>query len=508
MPIPLPLLDDRRFSDLVPLLRDLIPGETTLWDDFNPSDPGITLVELWSALAEQVLYRIDLVSNASETNFLKLLLDPALPVTADVRLRLAPQFGIVEIPPGIQFHAHVLSPSQTLVFETYQTTLSTDPLSPPGEIEMVVSVRSRVVVQNELLGTSSGEPDQVFQLADGPVLVDDRNIGTLPGDYNPNARISVDGVPWEFVPDFLEAATGPLSPHYMVEKRTGCVRFGNHLKGRVPVAGAHIVADQYQVIRGPEVRVGADSLTLVDSLPGVLPADVLSVRNRPAEGGEFIYSFKDQARSTGLELFAGQSRVVTRNDLTLALVEQFNRQQISFVSPGPPELVERAFAVPNRDLRGAPPYAPLPGALSVVILPKPDPLGATPFTPSPTLIQQFRHFLDRRRLITTRVHVVGPRPVVVTLAVQVAPESAVDVPLVRAAVAARLRAFFHPFTGGDDGAGWPVGRDVYRSEIFQQAESVEGVDFVLSVAINGSTAVSRLRLEEIDLPDLAVTVTV
>jgi hypothetical protein len=250
-----------------------------------------------------------------------------------------------------------------------------------------------------------------------------------------------------------------------------------------------------------------DTLTLVDPLPGVLPADVLGVRNRPAEGGEFIYPFSE-ARSTGLQLFAEQSRVITRADVTRALVEQFNRQQISFVSPAPPEFVQRAFVVPNRDLRGVPPYAHQPGALSIVILPRPDPLGSAPFTPSPTLIQQFRHFLDGRRLITTRVHVVGPRAVPVALAVQVVPEPGADVSLVRAAVEARLRGFFHPFSGGDEGAGWPVGRDVYRSEIFQQAEAVEGVDFVLSVAISGSAAVSRLQLEEIDLPEVGVTVTV
>jgi hypothetical protein len=123
-------------------------------------------------------------------------------------------------------------------------------------------------------------------------------------------------------------------------------------------------------------------------------------------------------------------------------------------------------------------------------------------------LQRFAHFLDRRRLVTTRVHVVGPRRVVVTVNVQVSPEAGVDVPLVRAAVEAALRAFFDPYTGGDEGAGWPVGRDVYRSEIFQKAEDVEGVDFVLSAAINGSTAVTRLTLEEIDLPDVVVTVTV
>jgi len=508
VPIPLPVLDDRRFSDLVLLLRDLIPGETKLWDDYNPSDPAITLTELWCAIAEQVLYHIDLVPKRSDDNFLKLLLDPAVPVTADVTLRIAPQFGVVDVPPGIRFVAHVLSPSQTLVFETYQTTRSQDPQSPPNEIVMVVSARSQVVVENERLGVSDGQPDQLFELHDGPVLVDEHNIGTLSGDYNPNVRITVGGVPWQFVPDFLEPTTGPLSPQYIVEKRTGRVRFGNGIKGLIPARGAVIGATRYQVIRGPEVRVGADTLTLVDPIPSVLPADILSVRNRAAEGGEFIYPFIE-ARTTGLPLYNEQSRLITRADVARALVDQFNRQQISFVSPAPVEFVERAFVVPNRDLRGTPPYAPQTGALSVVILRRPDPAGGFPTViPSAALTDQFQHFLDRRRLITTRVHVVGPRSVAVSIAVQVVLESGVDVPQVKAAVEARVLAFFHPFTGGDKGGGYPIGRDIYRSEIFQQAESVDGVDFVLSVAINGSAAVTQLQLSENDLPAVAVVATV
>jgi len=489
------------------LLRDLIPGETHLWDDFNPPDPGITMLELWSAIAEQVLYRIDLIPDRSETNFLKLLLDPAIPVTADVTLRFAPQFGAIVIPPGIRFIATVLSPPETLVFETYRTTVASGPVSPPAEFDAVISVRSRVVIDNEILGVSTGEPDQIFQLPHGPVLIDELNTATSPGAYNPNPQISVGGVPWEFVPDFLETSTGPLSAQYMVEKRTDRVRFGNGIKGFIPLEGALVVATRYQVIRGPEVRVGADTLVLADPIPGVAPADVLSVRNRRAEGGEYIYPFSE-SRSTGLRLFAEESRIITRADVVRSLVDQFNRQQISFVSPEPAEFIERAFVVPNRDLRGLPPYPTQPGALSAVILPKPDVSGAISFSPSAALINQFRHFLDRRRLITTRVHVVGPRRVPVTIDVQVVPLTGADALAVRAAVAARLRAFFHPFTGGDEGGGWPVGRDVYRSEIFQQAENVDGVEFVLSVAINGSPATTRLPLEQIDLPDVNVAVVV
>ena len=46
-----------------------------------------------------------------------------------------------------------------------------------------------------------------------------------------------------------------------------------------------------------------------------------------------------------------------------------------------------------------------------------------------------------------------------------------------------LEAFFHPLTGGDEGRGWPVGRWVYLSEVYQQLDQVPGVDYVEGVKI-------------------------
>ena len=76
MPLPIPQLDDRRFTELVTTLRDQIPGYTRAWTDFNPSDPGITLLELWCWLAEMMLYRMNQIPQRNYTNFFKLILDP------------------------------------------------------------------------------------------------------------------------------------------------------------------------------------------------------------------------------------------------------------------------------------------------------------------------------------------------------------------------------------------------------------------------------------------------
>jgi len=73
MPLAIPVLDDRRFQDLVEEARALIPTYAPGWTNHNPSDPGITLIELFAHLAESLIYRLDQVPPESICAFLKLL---------------------------------------------------------------------------------------------------------------------------------------------------------------------------------------------------------------------------------------------------------------------------------------------------------------------------------------------------------------------------------------------------------------------------------------------------
>jgi len=73
VPLQIPVLDDRRFADLVDEARSLIPTYAPAWTNHNPSDPGITLVELFAHLAEMLIYRLDRVTTANVVAFLNLL---------------------------------------------------------------------------------------------------------------------------------------------------------------------------------------------------------------------------------------------------------------------------------------------------------------------------------------------------------------------------------------------------------------------------------------------------
>jgi hypothetical protein len=88
-----PRLDDRAFEDLRAELIRRIPVHAPEWTDHNASDPGIALIELFAALGDNLLYRLNRVPEAGRLAFLRLLSIPPRPARsaiAQVRLELPP----------------------------------------------------------------------------------------------------------------------------------------------------------------------------------------------------------------------------------------------------------------------------------------------------------------------------------------------------------------------------------------------------------------------------------
>lgn len=73
MPITIPSLDDRTYQDLLDEALARIPVYTPEWTNFNQSDPGVTLIELFSFLTENLLYRVNQIPERNRRKFLTLL---------------------------------------------------------------------------------------------------------------------------------------------------------------------------------------------------------------------------------------------------------------------------------------------------------------------------------------------------------------------------------------------------------------------------------------------------
>jgi hypothetical protein len=82
MPITLPKIDDRRFDDLVSEALARTTVHTPEWTNYNRSDPGVTLIEVFAFLTESLLYRANQIPERNRKKFLQLLRIPLQSATA------------------------------------------------------------------------------------------------------------------------------------------------------------------------------------------------------------------------------------------------------------------------------------------------------------------------------------------------------------------------------------------------------------------------------------------
>lgn len=129
------------------------------------------------------------------------------------------------------------------------------------------------------------------------------------------------------------------------------------------------------------------------------------------------------------------------------------------------------------------------------------------FTPCPMPSEGFlktvcRH-LDRHRLITTDLRVIRPLYVKVSVdaEVTVRPKSAPAE--VRKRIEQALADFLDPLRGGVQKTGWPFGRSVYRSELANLIEWVDGVECVVQLTLHGDRG-KKVGGNLVDFPPTAL----
>src|SRR5215471_8111022 len=106
MTIPVPKLDDRRFDALVRDSLALVQARCPEWKELNAGDPGVTLIEVFAFLTENLIYRLNRVPEKLNVTLLNLVgAQVRAPSAAAVVLtftRSGPDIGDVEIPIGTQ----------------------------------------------------------------------------------------------------------------------------------------------------------------------------------------------------------------------------------------------------------------------------------------------------------------------------------------------------------------------------------------------------------------------
>ena len=122
MALPAPNLDDRRFQDLVDDAKRMVMRRCPEWTDHNVSDPGVTLIETFAFMTDQLLFRLNQVPERLYVKFLELIglrLIPPTPAQVNVTFWLsAPAVASVGIPAGTTVATPRTEVDESIVFAT------------------------------------------------------------------------------------------------------------------------------------------------------------------------------------------------------------------------------------------------------------------------------------------------------------------------------------------------------------------------------------------------------
>ncbi len=119
--IPSPNLDDRTYRDIVDEAIRLIPQYCPEWTNFNKSDPGITLIELFAWMTEMVIYRLNKVPEKNYLAFLDLMgiqRQPPQPARTVLSFQLSEKTDSTSISAGTQAATRPTGDRKAMNFET------------------------------------------------------------------------------------------------------------------------------------------------------------------------------------------------------------------------------------------------------------------------------------------------------------------------------------------------------------------------------------------------------
>jgi predicted phage baseplate assembly protein len=319
------------------------------------------------------------------------------------------------------------------------------------------------------IGCGSGLPWQRLALAETPVMAGSLRLEVQEEPEGP-------WVLWRQVADF--DASEPADRHFVLDAAAGTILFGDGFRGRIVPRGSNNIRAAYRSGGGERGNLAAGEIARIQATG----LESMAVANlEPASRGREPESLAEAWRRLKTDLTIPY-RAVTSQDF----------EAIAKATPG--VRVARAKALPGFDPEQ--PDAPGPCLVTVVVVPYS--FSDCPM-PSEGFLRTVCCHLDRHRPITTDLRVIAPRYARVSIAAEVTVNPKRATTDVRARIEQALTEFLHPLRGGVEKTGWPFGRAVYRSEIVNLIERLDGVECVEKVQLQASGSGLR-RGDDIAIP--------
>jgi hypothetical protein len=366
-------------------------------------------------------------------------------------------------------------------------------------LNSVRAVQSRTI-RDEIAGSGNGQANQKVSLVNAPVIdetiwVDEGNIIPekeqkmllkSPGKVIPikddKGNVLHFWVRWTSVSGFFNSAS--KDRHYIIDRNTGEVFFGNGEKGMVPPAGANNIRATYSTGGGAAGNLDAlmisklqSSIAFVDKVFNPVSSDGgteaedmdLLIKRAPAV-------LKHRNRAMAVEDYEWLSKEASRNVARTKIIPNFNQ--------------EGKFST---------------GWVTVIIVPAssdPQPV------PSNGLKHRVTEYLAERCPAIVNLNVISPSYVKVDVSAQLVTGDIDAIPIIEREAGKRISDFLHPLTGHVLGKGWSFGFAPCVSDIYPILEQIQDVDHVNNVTITLHDSSRTMVIEDtsakVRLPEYAL----
>lgn len=451
----------------------------------DPNDIGVALIEAFAHMGDILSYYTDRLANESylstavqrssvlrHAQHLGYTPRSATAATAALTFTVTTRRDVT-IPAGFKVSTVPGEGEEPIVFETLRDlTFPASTASPTAAQTLVVEAEEGVLIEDEIVATSTGDLNAVFTLTQRPVIVDSLVVRVVekPGDP---------GHVWFPANNLLDVSPGDLAYALSLGANDELsIRFGDGTNGRVPPRGAVIHA-RYRVGGGADGNVVAGSITEV-----VDPADIVFPLPDPTQTGEF--SEPPLIEVTNLEPAGGgadsESLDSIRSNTPRAVRTQERAVSLE-------DFQTLALTIPQVQVAKAKAVGKVYTNITIFVAPP----GGT--TPSQQMLTSVVDFFDARKMAGVSVVAATPQYVPVDLDVDVIVDDRFNQGLVRLAVQRTLQGLL-AFDNVD------FGQRVSLADIYSAVLDVEGVRNVIITKLDraGGTAVTDLILRANEVP--------
>ena len=261
----------RDYLSLKEEMAALIPYFAPNWTNRDPADFGMTLIELFAYMGDQLNYYIDrslneafITTSSQRDNVLKIArllgYTPTESTAAKVTLTFQNSTGsTITVPKRTQVSTTVVNSGSTtqIIFETDSAVTVPAKVGTTNGSITVTATQGETLGYDPItrptdgeLGVSNGGANQFYPIPDSPVI-------------GGSIDIDVSGVKYSYVPFLIDYQDyDPVFTTYTDAEGTTYVQFGDGISGRIPANQASIKAT-YRIGGGKLGNVAANTIKFV-----------------------------------------------------------------------------------------------------------------------------------------------------------------------------------------------------------------------------------------------------